>query len=54
MWPPSAAASTWASISAIVGGMTFLPHADTWAGLIPNVGVIVAGILGVVLKDKAS
>lgn len=46
--------STWASIAALVGGMTFLPHAGDIASLIPNAGLLVAGILGIVLKDKAS
>lgn len=46
--------STYLGIASIVAGMTFIPNAADWAALIAPTGVVIAGVLGIILKEKAS
>jgi hypothetical protein len=47
-------ASTWAGAAALIGSLGFIPQAAAWADLIPTIGAAVAGILAIVIKEKAS
>jgi hypothetical protein len=39
--------STWAGIAGIVAGMSFIPHAQDVAQILPSLGVVVGGILAI-------
>lgn len=45
--------STYAGIAAFVGGLQFIPHATDIAQLILPAGTVIAGILAIVIKEKA-
>lgn len=45
--------STWGGIAALVAGMSFLPHASDVAAQIPAIGAGIAGVVAIVLKEKA-
>lgn len=42
-------ASTYAGIAAVLSGMTFVPHANELAQLLPHIGIVIAGLLAIVL-----
>lgn len=44
--------STYAGAAAVVASMTFLPHAPDIAGHLPAIGMGVAGLIAIVLKEK--
>jgi len=46
--------STYAGLAAFVSGLQFIPHATDIAQLIVPAGTVVAGILAIVMKEKAS
>lgn len=46
--------TTYAGIALFIQGLTFLPHAADVAQLIVPAGTVVAGILAIVMKEKAS
>ena len=46
--------STWAGIAAVVGGMSFLPHAAADAQFIAAVGTVVVGVAAIVHREKGS
>lgn len=39
--------STWAGLAAVVAGLSFIPHAAEISALIPSLGIVVAGVLGI-------
>jgi len=43
--------STYAGLAAIFSGMKFIPHAEELSQLIPSVGVVIAGLLAVFVKE---
>jgi len=46
--------STWAGIAAVVGGMSFLPHAAADAQIIAALGTVVVGVAAIVHREKGS
>ena len=46
--------STWTGLAAVVAGFSFLPHAGDIAGLLPSLGVVIAGIIGIVLPEGSA
>lgn len=45
--------STWAGVAVAVGSMSFIPHASDLAQQIPTVGAGVAGVIAIIVKEKA-
>ena len=45
--------STWAGVAVAIGSMTFIPHASDVAQQIPTIGAGVAGVIAIILKEKA-
>ena len=39
--------STWAGLGALIAGLSFIPHANDIAKLVPSIGVVVAGVLAI-------
>ena len=46
--------STWVGIAAVVGGMSFLPHAAADAQLVAALGVVVSGVAAIVHRERGS
>ncbi len=46
--------STWAGAASLLAGLSFIPNAHEWAQLLPTIGAAVAGVLAIVIKEKAS
>lgn len=40
--------STWAGLAGIIGGLSFIPHANDIAKLVPEIGIVVAGVLAII------
>ena len=43
--------STYAGLASFVMGLSFIPNASTWAGLIVPVGTALAGVLSVLVPE---
>ena len=46
--------STWLGLAAVVGGMSFLPHAAADAQVIAALGTVVCGVLAILHKERGS
>ena len=46
--------STWAGLAAVVGGMSFLPHAAADAQIVAAIGVIVTGVAAMLHRERGS
>ncbi len=46
--------STWAGLAAVVGGMSFLPHAAADAQIIAALGTVVCGVAAILHREKGS
>lgn len=46
--------STWNGFAVFVAGLSFLPHAVEISAMVPAIGVIVGGILGMAMSEKSS
>ena len=46
--------STWLGLAAVVGGMSFLPHAEADAQIIAALGVVISGVAAIVHREKGS
>ena len=44
--------STWAGVSAFVASLTFIPHVDSIATLVPAFGAFVSAALAVIMTEK--
>ena len=43
--------STYAGLAAFLAGLSFIPHAAEWAGLLPAFGTLVAGALAILIPE---
>ena len=40
--------STWAGLSALIAGASFIPHSGDIAQIIPSLGIVVGGLLAII------